>query len=605
VKSASLYSYPNAASARIIAELYVLLGVTWILAGRHLAPPHAAETPAFTPHAHHTYYTPVSELLFVTGSALVLYFIVRASHRRIAAAHRAELASASRYRALLDTSVDAIHLLDIDGRLVEANRAFYRSLGRDPEHPPATLHVSEWDARLTPDELRAKISALLNHSEVFETVHRRRDGTLVEVEIGATGIELDDKRYLVCVARDLTGRRQFERAQLRAERLESLGLLAGGVAHDLNNALSPVILGAELLRARHPESPDDALLHSMVSAAKRGAGIIRQLLTFARGVEGERLPVPVRPLLAGLSHTAEETFPAGIRVELCLAPGLPPVRGDAAQLHQVLLSLVLNARDAMPGGGRLALGARPRLIDAAAAARIPGGRPGTYLELSVRDTGPGLSREARDHLFEPFFTTKPRGQGTGLGLSTALGIIRSHGGTIEHVAPPGGGAEFLVLLPAAEESTAPSPAHHAAASPRAPLLVGVGREILLVEDDALVREATRLLLERHGFRVRDAVDGEEALARLADGRASPALVLTDLMMPRLGGAEFARRVYATHPSLPLVAMTGLHADDPRAPDLRPLLAVGAVRELLVKPFNEAQLLAALARALRPEPKGVT
>ncbi len=443
MKTATLLSRPNPTSARLVAELYALFGVTWIWLGHHVGESHSA------PGAP----DPVSllhPLGFVAASTLALYVFLRAANRRFEVSHRAELAAASRYRALLDTSQDAIHVLDAEGRLIEANRAFYISLGHDPDQPPELI-VADWDARWTPRELRAKIAGLMGRSEVFETVHRRRDGGSFEAEISATGIEFEGRQLLVCVARDFTGRRQLQRAQLRAERLESLGLLAGGVAHDLNNALSPIILGADLLRARHRGGADDPLIESIAAAARRGAGILRQLLTFARGVEGERLPVQVRPLLTGIARLAEDGFPSSVRVELSFAAGAPSVSGDATQLHQVLLSLVLNARDAMPEEGVLTLGVRPRLVGDEEVARLPGTRKGSYLEIFIRDTGPGLSPEAREHLFEPFFTTKSRGQGTGLGLSTALGVVRSHGGTIEHVAPEQGGAEFRVLLPVAAE----------------------------------------------------------------------------------------------------------------------------------------------------------
>ena len=456
MKISALLSRTTATSARLIAGFYALFGVTWIWIG-HRAREAKIVGPSLKPAAiAHEELSLLNLLGFVAVSTLALYALLRSANRRTAAAHRAELAAASRYRALLHTSPDAIHVLDTEGRLVEANRAFYLSLGHDPANPPA-LKVSDWDARWTPTELRAKLAGMLEQSEVFETVHRRRDGGTFEVEVSATGIELDGHRLLVCVARDLTGRRQLQRVQLRAERLESLGLLAGGVAHDLNNALAPIILGADMLRARHREGAGDPLLESIASAAQRGAGILRQLLTFARGCEGERLPVAVRPLLCALARLAEDSLGVSFRVELSVAAELPSISGDTVQLHQVLLSLVLNARDAMPSGGTVTLGARPRLLGDDEAARLPGGRvrPGPHLEIFIRDTGPGLAPQAREHLFEPFFTTKPRGQGTGLGLSTALGIVRSHGGTIEHVAPPRGGAEFRVLLPVAPP--APSP----------------------------------------------------------------------------------------------------------------------------------------------------
>ncbi len=589
---ALLFSRPSATSARLIAEFYALLGVAWVWASDLLRPV-VAPSPGL-PGSDHLEL--LNRLGFVAASALALYGLLLACHRRIDRAHRAELAAASRYRALLETSLDAIHVLDAEGRLLEANHAFYKHLRID-EASACALNVADWDARLSRPELLAKIAELLDRSAVFETLHRRRDGALVEVEISATGVNLEGQRVLVCAARDLTARRQLERAQLRAERLESLGLLAGGVAHDLNNALAPVLLGSELLRTRLPAAADDPVLDSMSSAARRGAGIIRQLLTFARGVEGERQPVPVYPLLAGLAQITEAELGSRLRVELLCAPDLPPVRGDAAQLHQVLLSLLRNARDAMPGGGRLVLGARLRELSVDAAAVLPGARPGPHLELFVRDHGPGLSADAREHLFEPFFTTKPRGQGTGLGLSTALGIVRSHGGTLEHVAPTAGGAEFRVLLPVCTPKTETPPTAPATepAAPIAPTPRGAGRKILLVEDDAPVRLSTRLLLERHGFRVRETEDGTSALAALAEPEP-PALVLTDLMMPGLPGDALARRVRERHPGLPVLMMTGLHPDDPNAPNLRALLAEGTLADLLHKPFDEAQLLAGLARA---------
>lgn len=471
MKTVALLSRPTPTSARLVAELYALFGVAWIwISHRASGSNPAPATPAGG--LLHDHLALLNPLGFVAVSALALHLLLRAANRRYEAAHRAELSAASRYRALLDTSLDAIHVLDSEGRLIEANRAFYLSLGHDPGRPPE-LMVADWDARWTPKELRAKIAALMDRSEVFETIHRRRDGGSFEAEVSATGIEFEGRRLLVCVARDLTGRRQLQRAQLRAERLESLGLLAGGVAHDLNNALSPIILGADLFRARHRDAAGDPLIESIASAAQRGAGVLRQLLTFARGIEGERLPVAVRPLLTGLARLAEDGSPGSLRVELSFAPELPAVSGDSAQLHQVLLSLVLNARDAMPRGGVLTLGARPRLLGDDEAARLPGARPGPHLEIFVRDTGPGLDAQAREHLFEPFFTTKPRGQGTGLGLSTALGIVRSHGGTIEHATPPRGGAEFRVLLPAAEPGPGengrhPAPKEHDAPRPTPP-----------------------------------------------------------------------------------------------------------------------------------------
>jgi PAS domain S-box-containing protein len=549
-----------------------------------------------------------NDLAFMVVSAITLSFCLCTVRRQADAAQRMYRDAAVRYQAVMESSLDAIHLVAPDGKLVEANASFYRSLGYDPAKPPV-LSASDWDACLESDEIVSKIAMILEAPQVFETRHRLADGTLRDVEVTATGVTLGGSRLALCVARDISGRVQLQNAQMRAERLESLGLLAGGIAHDLNNALAPIIIGAELLQARHPESADDSLLSSMVVSAQRGAGIIRQLLTFARGVDGERLMVPLRPLLAGLAHQLEQTLPSIVRVELVLPSDLPLVTGDASQLSQVLLSLANNARDAMPQGGRLVLGARVRTLTDVEVAGLGAGAGAFYVELSVRDTGPGISREAEEHLFEPFFTTKPRGRGTGLGLSTALGIVRSHRGTIEHVRPADGGSEFRVLLPirgeeeddtsdkTRETRSEQSEVEPMAASPLDRLIDGDGRVLMVVEDDAAVRCSTRAVLERHGFKVVEASDGAAALGVLGILPTPPVLVLTDLMMPRMPGDVLARRVRERIPGLPVVAMTGLHADDPRAPDVGSLLARGDLAGLLVKPFNEGQLLAVLSRAL--------
>lgn len=551
-----------------------------------------------------------SDVGFLVVSAIALSFCLASARRRAEAAQRMHREAAVRYQAVMESSLDAIHLVAPDGKLVEANAAFYRSLGYDPEKAPS-LSVADWDACFAPGEIEGKIAKILTGPEVFETRHRSADGSLRDVEVTATGITLGGTRLALCVARDISGRLQLQQAQMRAERLESLGLLAGGIAHDLNNALAPIVIGAELLQARHPDSADDPLLSSMVVSAQRGAGIIRQLLTFARGVDGERLAVPLRPLVAGLAHQLEQTLPSSVRVELVLPPELPLVTGDASQLTQVLLSLSNNARDAMAQGGRLVLGARVREVADGEVAGLGGGAGMRFVELSVRDTGAGVSREAEEHLFEPFFTTKPRGRGTGLGLSTALGIVRSHGGTIEHVRPADGGSEFRVLLPIRggeaqgdavdkaekrEDAAGGGHSESAQASPGG-LIEGGGRLVMVVEDDAAVRCSTCALLERHGFKVLEASDGEAALGLLGMSPTPPVLVLTDLMMPRLPGDELARRARERIPGLPVVAMTGLHAEDPRAPDVGALLARRDLAGLLVKPFGEAQLLVTLGRAL--------
>lgn len=538
---------------------------------------------------------------WVLVGSCALYFVLRRMGRRTEAAQKEAAAVKARYRALLDNSSDAIHLLDGEGRLIEANQAFYRSLGIDPESPPA-LVIADWETRWSPESFRSAVDHITNRRVTFESRHRRRDGGLFDVEISATAFDADGQKLLVCVARDLSTQRQLQRAQLRAERLESLGLLAGGVAHDLNNALSPIILGADLLRARHPATADDPLLASISSSAKRGATILRHLLTFARGVEGERRPVAVRPLLGSLAYLGGEK--ENLIVELDIAPELPPIVGDTAQLHQVLLSLVNNSREAMPSGGRLVLGARPRTLTREEAARLPGAHPGHFLELYVRDTGTGLSLQAREHLFEPFFTTKPRGHGTGLGLSTALGIVRSHGGTIEHVAPAEGGAEFRVLIPVAVPDQTPTPPTlNPTDGPgrRAPIissafdasLRGEGRSLLLVEAPG-AEGSPSVLLERNGYQVRHAGGAHDALTRVANDPAPELLIIDAASIPESDTALLVKTLQARHPRIPHVILCARSGETgPRCPP------AGAISHstVLHKPIDGARLLAAVEKLL--------
>ncbi len=402
----------------------------------------------------------VGNLVFVGLSAAGICGLLRFQQRRFARAQTELEAVARRYATLMGTAPDYIHVLDDEGRLVEANGAFYRSLGHDPEKRPAGLRVTDWDARWSPEEFREKIAGLRGRSAVFEALHRDVAGRLREVEISASAVEVDGRWLLFCVGRDLTERRREELRQARQDRLESLTLLSGGIAHELNNAFAPIVLGAELLRETHPGLSVDARLNSIAGAARRGADVVSRVLTFAHGLDGERLAMDPVALLEALAAELEAEAWPGLEVRREFpADRDAVVLGDAAQLRRTLQDLAVNALDAMlgsggPKGGVLTLGLRLRELDATEAERLGGLKAGLYAECFVRDTGPGLTAEARRHLFSPFFTTKPVKTGSGLGLATALGVVRSHGGMIEQADPPGGGAEFRVLLPLAAAGVA-------------------------------------------------------------------------------------------------------------------------------------------------------
>jgi CheY-like chemotaxis protein len=359
--------------------------------------------------------------------------------------------------------------------------------------------------------------------------------------------------------------------------------LAGGVAHDLNNALAPVLMATELLRLELPASAAEGL-DLIESGARRGADLVKQLLTFASGVEGQRVPVPLGPLFEEVKRMLRHSFPKNIVLRFDVPEDLPAVVGDSTQLYQVLLNLFLNARDAMPDGGELALDAglaEVKSLSDVPAIDVP---PGWYVRLRVTDTGSGIAPETLDRIFDPFFTTKPPEQGTGLGLATSLGIVRAHGGSIRAYSEAGQGATFSVFLPVA-------PGDPAAADPPAQLpsaVVGDGKTILVVDDEASVRDILRRVLVRMHFTVVTASDGTSAMRELKEHVVGFDAVITDLHMPGLDGISFVRLVRGRSPVTGIIVVSGLVA----APQRQQLKGLG-VHTVLSKPFPHAELMTAL------------
>ena len=394
--------------------------------------------------------------------------------------------------------------------------------------------------------------------------------------------------HYVAMKEDVTGRHELEQQLARSQRLESIGLLASGIAHDLNNMLAPIMLAISLIKSRHGDRETLELLDMMQGAAQRGAGVVQQVLTFARGVEGERVQVDVRPLVKELAQLARETFPREIRVTVEVPATALLVEGDITQLHQVLLNLAVNARDAMPRGGVLALQAAAKVLDEAGARQAPAGKAGNYVALTVADTGGGIPPEVIEHIFEPFFTTKPRGKGSGLGLSTAYGIVRSHGGFLDVKSTPGTGTQFTVLVPA---SVKPELARGAQRG-RAPRIVGAGRRVLVVDDEASIRLVIGRVLEKLGFAPVEAEDGLHGLKQLLGAPDGFSAAILDLMMPGMNGYNLTREIRRVAPALPIIVVSGMMGDRDVGED-RTLLGTLGVRVVLMKPFSESDLLEAL------------
>jgi len=423
----------------------------------------------------------------------------------------------------------------------------------------------------------------------FTSLHRHKDGHTFPVEISLQYIApAGEQPRFIAIAHDITDRQKQEQLNYRSQRLEAIGRLASGVAHDVNNALAPIMLGVELIKMQYPN--ESKVVEMFEISAKRAADMVRQLLTFAKGAEGERIPLtPVR-LIKELETIMKGSFPKNIELVINCDPKLPTVLGDVTQLHQVLLNLCVNARDAMPNGGTLTLEAGTQDVGVAHASSALDAKPGKYVTLSVRDTGVGIAPEIIDRIFDPFFTTKAPDKGTGLGLSTVLGIVKGHGGFLQVTSQPGQGAAFTAYLPA---NAAGSDLDHSFKKP--PALRGAGETILLVDDEPGVREVGRAILQRLNFNPLIAIDGADAMIRAANHRTELNVIITDLHMPRMDGLAFIRSLRKMLPDIPVLVASG-RMDDEAAEALKAL----GVTKWLHKPFTEAQLMEALAALLPPK-----
>ncbi len=371
--------------------------------------------------------------------------------------------------------------------------------------------------------------------------------------------------------------------------MENIGLLAAGIAHDLNNMLAPILLAAPMLREHVADPGALGLLGTLERSAERGANLVRQILAFAHGATGEQRLLQVKHLLRDISGVIAGTFPKSIRLEDYIPSDLWPITANPTQIHQVLLNLSVNARDAMPNGGTLRLRAENRVLDLAAARAIEGARAGLFLVLQVEDTGTGIAPEVLARMWEPFFTTKETGKGTGLGLSTVRGIVENHNGFIQITTAPGRGSAFQIFLPAAEGAVADR-----LNTPTRRLAPGKGELILVVDDERYIRDMTKTMLTRAGYRVILAGDGAEAATVFAQHAADIRLVITDLHMPNLDGAMLGRALRRINPATRLLVMSGMSSALGNRPAYKPEEFANG---FLHKPFKPEAMLAKVQELL--------
>src|SRR5436190_18638087 len=490
--------------------------------------------------------------------------------------------------SLLDQAQDAILVCDLDQKIT------YWNLGAEKIYG-----ISESDAVgrtlaevvSSDEETLEQAKASLEANEVWNTELRQtsQDGRVLYIATRWRLIrdESGKPNHILIINTDVTEQRLSEAHLLRAQRLESIGTLAGGIAHDLNNVLSPILMSVEMLQMEDAAGANYRWLSMIRENAERGAALIKQVLSFARGMEGERVSVQLKHIIKDLVNVLAETLPRSIEIQFNIDPELWVITADANQIHQVLMNTCINARDAMPDGGSINIKAENVVIDENYSRMNPSSKPGPYVMVVVDDTGAGMKSEVLDRIFDPFFTTKEVGKGTGLGLSTTLMIVKSHDGFLNVYSEVGKGTRFTIYFP-----VAPGEAGEISSSDETTLPAGNGELILVVDDEAMIREIARATLERFGYKVATAKNGKEALDILSGGETTVSIVITDLAMPVMDGSQLVRNIRDAGLNIPILAMSGFVEPD-QAADMRSM----SVDTVLDKPFTAEVLLTAIRKAL--------
>jgi PAS domain S-box-containing protein len=518
--------------------------------------------------------------------------------RDITAKKTAEVAlreSEERFRFVARAVSDVIWDWDLQAKTIWWNAGFLTTFGYVADD--IVPGIASRTDRIHPDERNRVVEsvhhAIATGAEAWSSDYRflRKDASYAFVQ--DRGFILRDAAgkgiRMVGGMRDLTEQKKMEAQYLRAQRMESIGTLAGGIAHDLNNVLAPIMLSIELLKLDSGDDPRrNKILDVIRVSSRRGADLVRQVLSFALGLDGQRVAVRLRHLVNDLEAIISETFPRNIKITTQVPNDLWPITGDPTQLNQVLLNLAVNARDAMPDGGSLIFSAANVTFDAQYAGTSPGTKAGTYVLLQVIDTGQGIPPEVRERIFEPFFTTKELGKGTGIGLATVHTVVKSHGGFVVVESEVGRGTTFKIYLPADPvyrtlESDHPFPPD----MPR-----GKGELLLVVDDEFSIREITQQTLEAYGYRVITATDGAEAVALYAKHSDEVALVLTDMMMPIMDGAATMQVLIRINPAIKIIAASGIDSGD----NVGKARGAGAT-DFLIKPYAAETLLTLIREVL--------
>ncbi|MBD2357484.1 PAS domain S-box protein [Tolypothrix sp. FACHB-123] len=500
----------------------------------------------------------------------------------------------SEQAALLDVATDAILVRNIDNQILFWNQGAERLYGWKSDEALGK-NIVELLYKNTSPQLQDAFFQVIHKGEwrgELQQITKNGEEIIVESRWTLMRDDKNQPKSILSVSTEITQKRQLEAQLLRSQRLESIGTLAGGIAHDLNNVLAPVLMSVELLQMKLPDQQSQKVLQTLENNVKRGANLLKQVLSFARGIESKRTIVQVRHLIHEIEQIVNQTFPKSIICDVEVAENIWYVSGNITQLHQILMNLVVNARDAMPLGGTLKI-----LLENVAIAENIHAQAGCYVAISVIDTGVGMSPEIQERIFEPFFTTKDLGKGTGLGLSTTLGIIKNHNGFVQVDSEIGKGTTFKVYLPAVGD------AYGNLKDERTPqvqtkeldITTGNGELILLVDDEAGIRQITKSSLETYNYRVLTASNGEEAVAIYAQYQQQISIVLLDMMMPAMDGAIAMRHLKEINPHIKIIVMSGLLSNHNK----REIANIG-VRTFLSKPCTVNELLQAISAINIPQ-----
>ena len=490
---------------------------------------------------------------------------------------------------LLDQAQDAILVRDLDHNILFWNKGAEKIYGWTAEEVIGKNAAEVLFKAPSTQFETARRSIIRDGEWKGEIRQANRHGIEIVVESRWTLVRDDqgEPKSILIINTDITENKRMEAQFLRAQRMESIGTLAGGIAHDLNNVLSPILMAIDMLQLKATDENSKRWLDVLRTNAERGGNMVRQVLSFARGVAGERVALQPKHLIKEIVKILRETLPKSIEINFNVPDNLWIISADATQMHQVLMNLCVNARDAMAEGGSITIRAENTFVDENYARMHIDAKAGRFVLITVSDTGPGMTPEIQSRIFEPFFTTKEMTKGTGLGLSTALTIVKSHGGFINVYSELHKGSQFAIYFPALD-----APGDVLSSEGKSDLPVGQGEMILVVDDEESIREITRGTLEAFGYRVMTAGDGTEALAIYADRKNEIGVVLTDMVMPFMDGPATIRALQRMNRDVKIIAASGLgtghHAGEG---------ALDGVAVFLNKPYTAEKLLKTLAHLL--------